>query len=325
VIENGLVAVDPAMKRVVKDAERLAAFSTTTVLIEGETGTGKEVLAHHIHTVSPRGNGPFVVLDCSTIPEALLESELFGHEKGAYTGAISSQCGIIEEAKGGTLFLDEVSVLGEKAQSVLMRFIDTHEIHRVGNGALIQIDVRVIAATNQNLSAIVASGTFRRDLYHRLLVAHLWIPPLNERPGDIRPLLEHYLHYWANYHQISHLKITSEAMSELENYSWPGNIRELRNATEWFVIQVNGGVLDKALVHAFILGPEFQRIFCRASTYGGLLRDRQFLMQFVQTWSHTNGHVTNTAKKLGISKGSASRYSRALGLCDSVDGISRSS
>ena len=311
---NGFVAVDPATIRIVEEAERLAAFGTTTVLIEGETGTGKEVLARYIHESSPRRAGPFVILDCATIPETLLESELFGHEKGAYTGAVAMRSGILERAEGGTLFMDEVSMLGRRAQETIMRFTETHEIHRVGNGASRCVDVRVIAATNQNLDAMVDSGTFRRDLFHRLLVARLWIPPLEQRLKDIQPLIEHYLDYWADFHSMRHVRITPEAIAELQNYKWPGNVRELRNASEWFIIHALDSVVSKELVYSYILGPELQPILARASHYGGLLQDPDFVVQFVQAWLYTRGHVTDTARRLGISKGSASRYSRALGL-----------
>jgi transcriptional regulator with PAS, ATPase and Fis domain len=313
--EVGLVAVDQAMRRVVREAKRLATFDPTTVIIEGETGSGKEVLARYIHLESVRKDHPFVVLDCATIPQNLIESELFGHEKGAFTGAVYSHIGLLEMADKGTLFWDEVANLDLRIQSVLLRFLETHEVVRVGDGGPRRLDVRVIAASNRNLKHLVDTGEFRRDLYYRLHVARLWLPPLRERPADIRPLLMHFLAYWADHHGCPRPEVETQAMAELEAYDWPGNVREVRNLAEWLLIQGTDGKICRDLVHAYLLGPECQEILAKAARYGGFLKDRDFVVEFVRAWSQTNGHVTETAKAVGISKGSASRYSRVLGLC----------
>jgi DNA-binding NtrC family response regulator len=209
---------------------RLVAPRTATVLIEGETGTGKEVVAHAVHRLSPRSAKPFVVLNCAAIPEALLEAELFGHTRGAFTGAVQSRTGRIEAAHGGTLFLDEIGEMPVGLQAKMLRFLENGELQRVGDNETVRVDVRVIAATHQALETRANEGNFRLDLYHRLAVFPIDIPPLRERLEDIAALSEHFL---ALLGRTSPRKtLSSAALDKLYGYDWPGNVRELAHVLE---------------------------------------------------------------------------------------------
>ena len=209
---------------------RLVAPRSTTVLIEGETGTGKELVARALHRLSPRSNKPFVVLNCAAIPEALLEAELFGHTRGSFTGAVQSRTGRIEAASGGTLFLDEIGEMAVSLQAKMLRFLASGELQRVGDNEPIQVDVRVIAATHQQLEKRAAEGTFRLDLYHRLAVFPVMVPPLRDRPNDIAALADHFLSLLG---RVAPRKTMSpEALQLLEEHDWPGNVRELGHVLE---------------------------------------------------------------------------------------------
>jgi transcriptional regulator with GAF, ATPase, and Fis domain len=209
---------------------RLVAQSTATVLIEGETGTGKEVVAQAVHRLSPRSTKPFVVLNCAAIPEALLEAELFGHTRGAFTGAVQSRTGRIEAAHGGTLFLDEIGEMPIGLQAKMLRFLENGEIQRVGDNETVRVDVRVVAATHQPLEERAISGDFRLDLYHRLAVFPIDIPPLRERLADIPALSEHFL---ALMGRVSPRKtLSAQALGKLYGHDWPGNVRELGHVLE---------------------------------------------------------------------------------------------
>jgi DNA-binding NtrC family response regulator len=209
---------------------RLVAPCKSTVLIEGETGTGKEIVAHALHRLSKRSSKPFVVLNCAAIPEALLEAELFGHTRGAFTGAVQSRTGRIEAAHGGTLFLDEIGEMPLALQSKMLRFLESGELQRVGNNETIVVDVRVIAATHQELETRAGNGTFRLDLYHRLAVFPLDVPPLREREDDIHLLCEHFLALMAKTSPRKNL--SAIALDKLCLYDWPGNVRELGHVLE---------------------------------------------------------------------------------------------
>jgi transcriptional regulator with PAS, ATPase and Fis domain len=208
----------------------------STVLIMGETGTGKELLARAIHQASLRRSQRLLAINCAALPESLLESELFGHEKGAFTGALSQKKGIFETANGGTLFLDEVGEISSAMQVRLLRVLEEQEIQRVGGTETIPIDVRVISATNENLKDLIASGKFRRDLYYRLYVITFKVPPLRERLDDLILLVDHYLDLFSRKCKKQKPVITREALSFLKNYQWPGNIRELKNVIERAVV-----------------------------------------------------------------------------------------
>ncbi len=219
------------------------APSDATVLITGETGTGKELVARAIHRQSPRRDRPFVAMNCAAVTETILESELFGHERGAFTGAVEQRAGKFELANGGTLFLDEVGNIGQPMQAKLLRVLEEREFYRVGGSKLVKVDVRVLVATNRDLDQAVAAGTFREDLYYRLRVVPVHIPPLRERKEDIVPLAEHFL---AHYNKTLAKRIqgfTKDVVDRLHAYRWPGNVRELRNVVERAVLLATGDQL----------------------------------------------------------------------------------
>jgi DNA-binding NtrC family response regulator len=225
-----LVVASPAMRRVVETAEK-AATSDCHLLVLGETGTGKEVVARTVHARSQRAPAPFVAVNCGALPAELLENELFGHERGAFTGAVASQPGLFEVADGGTLFLDEIGEMSPAMQVKLLRVLDGGEIRRLGGRRGIHVDTRTIAATHRDLEAEVRAGRFREDLFYRLNVVTITIPPLRGRPEDIPVLVDHYLAVAARA-GAPRKKLTSEALACLATYAWPGNVRELRNVTE---------------------------------------------------------------------------------------------
>jgi len=227
----GIVGSTPSMQQVFELISRIAR-TDITVLIDGESGTGKERVARAIHSLSRRVNSPFQVLNCGAIPENLLESELFGHEKGAFTGAVVEKRGLFEEADGGTIFLDEIGELPSQLQVKLLRFLQEGEIKHVGSNETRKVDVRIIAATNQNLNKMVDINTFRSDLYYRLNVLQLTVPPLRERRNDISLLAEHFRKKFAEKLRKPVTGISPDAMKMLEQYNWPGNVRELENAIE---------------------------------------------------------------------------------------------
>jgi len=222
--------------RGVLDQIRTVAPTDSTVLIEGETGTGKELIAHAIHMHSRRSNRPFVRLNCAAIPLGLLESELFGHEKGAFTGALQRRLGRFELADGGTIFLDEVGELGPDTQAALLRVLQEREFERVGGQRSIRVDVRVVAATNRELSEAVTDGTFREDLFYRLNVFPLEMPPLRERQEDIAVLVEYFVHRCARKAGKTIRRVSHRTLDLLKAYLWPGNVRELQNVIERSVI-----------------------------------------------------------------------------------------
>jgi len=226
---EGLVGESALMVELARTI-RLVAPHTATVLIEGETGTGKEVVAHAVHRLSPRSSKPFVVLNCAAIPEALLEAELFGHTRGAFTGAVQSRTGRIEAAHGGTLFLDEIGEMPIGLQAKVLRFLENGEIQRVGDNDTVRVNVRVIAATHQDLEARATAGDFRLDLYHRLAVFPIDIPPLRERLADIAALSEHFLALMGR--NSPRKSLSAAALDKLYAHDWPGNVRELAHVLE---------------------------------------------------------------------------------------------
>jgi DNA-binding NtrC family response regulator len=233
---DNLVGRSPQMRGLRELIVRVGESDATTVLIEGENGTGKELAARAIHFSSARANQSFMGINCSAIPENLIESELFGHERGAFTDAKTTKKGLFELADGGTVLLDEIGDMQPALQAKLLRVLESREFHRVGGTQSISIDVRVIAATNQNLEEAVANGGFRQDLYYRLKVISLRMPPLREQAEDIPLLAEHYLGQFAEEFNKSAKKLSPEAAKALQRYQWPGNVRELRNAIERLVI-----------------------------------------------------------------------------------------
>jgi len=240
-----IIGRSPALRQSLEQAARVAEHRDVTVLIGGETGTGKELLARAIHYESPRAAEPFVEVNCAAIPANLLESELFGHEKGAFTGAVAAKPGLFELAHGGTLFLDEVATLPLELQPKLLRALESREIRRVGGQQSRQVDVRLIAATHANLLSAVRQGQFREDLYYRLNVVALTLPPLRDRAGDVEMLAETFISRIATSYGLPVPPLTPEIRSALREYRWPGNIRELRNAIERSLVLSPRGTLRR--------------------------------------------------------------------------------
>ena len=227
---------------------RKVAPTETTVLIQGESGTGKELAARALHLLSPRASKPLISVNCAAIPESLIESELFGHEKGAFTGAVSARTGLIEAADGGSLFLDEIGELPAEAQARLLRVLQESEIRKVGSTQSRKVNVRMIAATHRNLKAMTRTGEFREDLYYRLNVMQIRIPPLRERQGDILGLARRFLKRQSEKMNKPDLNLSPEAMHALERHRWPGNVRELENAIERATILCDGDIITPALL-----------------------------------------------------------------------------
>lgn len=237
--ERPMIARDPSMQSVIQLADRIAA-SDASVLITGESGAGKEVMARYVHNKSKRASAPFVSVNCAAIPENLLESELFGHEKGAFTGAVARRVGKFEEADGGTLLLDEISEMDIRLQAKLLRAIQEREIDRVGGAAPVKVNIRILATSNRDLRKAVADGTFREDLLFRLNVVNLALPPLRERPADIQALAEHFVRKYSDANQIDVRPIADSAMTQLLAREWTGNVRELENAMHRAVLLASG-------------------------------------------------------------------------------------
>ena len=239
-----IVGGSAPLKAVQKEAERVAG-TDATVLLEGESGTGKELFARAIHALSTRRQRPFVAINCAAIPDTLLESELFGHERGAFTGATARRLGKFELADGGTVFLDEIAELTPATQGKLLRVLQERSFHRVGGTAPIQVDVRIIAASNRPLDKLVAQGAFRDDLYYRVRVFPICIPPLRTRPEDVDPLVDWFLAHLPNELGKKPLRLEVSARERLRAYEWPGNVRELRNCLERAIILSEDGVIEE--------------------------------------------------------------------------------
>jgi DNA-binding NtrC family response regulator len=242
---GGLVGRSAPMQRLLRDLERVAG-SDATILLVGESGTGKELAARSIHARGPRRDRPFVAVNAAALPESLAESELFGHERGAFTGAVGSRPGRFELAEGGTLFLDEVGTLSAAVQSKLLRVLESREVERLGGRRSIPVDFRLISATNENLEARVAAGTFREDLYYRIHTVPIAIPPLRERAGDLPLLAEHFLERFGKRHGKPGRSLSPAVVARLEAHPWRGNVRELQHVIEMLVLFADGEVIDEA-------------------------------------------------------------------------------
>lgn len=296
-----LIGQSPNFEALLRSARMIAA-TDVTVLIAGETGTGKEVLAHALKEHSPRANKPFITLNCAALPESLAESELFGHRKGAFTGAVASQIGRLQAADGGTVFLDEVDSLPAALQAKFLRFLETGEIQPVGETHTLNVDVRVIAATNANLQEKISRGEFRKDLYYRLNVVPIEIPPLRERMGDIHLLLQHFMRQFADEHKLPEALFTKAAINRLTAYSWPGNVRELRNVCERLAILLAGRTIDESNLPLEIVNraPSQKPVFDLPELGIDLEKVEMDLIR--QALSRTNGNRSRSARLLGISR-----------------------
>jgi len=304
-----------AMRRVMAQVERVAA-SETRVCILGETGTGKELIARTVHAHSPRAAGPFVTLNCAAVPAELIESELFGHEKGAFTGAATRHVGKFEQAQHGTLFLDEIGDMPPVMQTKLLRVLEENEIERVGGDRPVTVNVRVVVATHRNLEDLVKRGTFRQDLYHRIFVFPISLPPLRERLEDIPVLVEHFVRQIADQNGWKTQAFAPESLATLKRYSWPGNVRELRNIVERLLLlsgeQVDAVTVEATLPqHAAAVGgssnlPATGSLAERVDSF-----EREVLLAELKRHSY---RMTETAKALGLERSHLYKKCQALGI-----------
>ena len=294
-LEN-ITGSSDAMKKVFRIV-RQAAPTDATVLIQGPSGTGKELVAHAIHNLSPRAHGPFIAVQCGALPDTLLESELFGHEKGAFTGAVSRQIGRFEAADHGTIFLDEISEISPATQVKLLRVLETRTFTRLGGSEALKADIRIVSATNRDLRAYVDEGKFREDLFYRLNVVDIELPALRDRPGDVPLLVSRFLKEFSAANGGKVTGITPEAMKLLEAWHWPGNVRELRNTVEKMVVLSEGGRLDVEDV------PEQLRMNEQAASLpaSGTLGEAE-KAKILDTLRESGGNRTLAAQKLGISR-----------------------
>ncbi|HML18686.1 MAG TPA: sigma-54 dependent transcriptional regulator [Bryobacteraceae bacterium] len=304
-----MIGASDAFERVL-DQATMAARSDARVLLEGESGTGKELLAAHIHAESPFSAGPFVKVNCAAIPTELIESELFGHEKGAFTGATSARRGKFELADGGTLFLDEVGDLHASSQAKLLRVLQEGEFHRVGGEQPIRVAVRVIAASNRDLGEMVAQQKFREDLYYRLRVVPIRVPALRERREDIRPLAEYFLSEFCSRNNFRSKCFAPAVFEALEDYHWQGNIRELRNTVERMAILTRGDVLEAESVPVEI------RIARSPGPRGNLREARESAERehILKALEESKWNVSSAARVLGMERTNLHKRIRALGL-----------
>lgn len=304
-----MIGSSAAFERVLEQAT-MAARSDARVLLTGESGTGKELLAAHIHAESPFAAGPFVKVNCAAIPTELIESELFGHEKGAFTGATSARRGKFELADGGTIFLDEVGDLHASSQAKLLRVLQEGEFHRVGGEQPIRVSVRVISATNRDLAEMVAQQKFREDLYYRLCVVPVRVPSLRERKEDIAPLAEYFLAEFCARNNFRPKRWGAGTLAALEGYSWPGNIRELRNIVERMAILTRGEVIEADAIPVEIriarsTGPKSNLREARESA------EREHILKALE---ESNWNVSGAARLLGMERTNLHKRIRALGL-----------
>jgi len=295
--QDALIFQDPAMDRIIQMAKKVAA-SQASVLITGESGTGKELVARYLHRNSPRKDRAFVAVNCAAIPGELLESELFGHEKGAFTGAIARRVGKFEEANGGTLLLDEISEMDLKLQAKLLRALQEREIVRIGSNTPVKVDTRIVATSNRNMEEMVKGGKFREDLYFRLNVVKLVLPPLRDRPKDIEVLAGHFARASAEENGFPLRRVSPEAIDVLKTHNWPGNVRELENTMHRAVLLSTG---DEIGPDAF----DFAGSILGAASPGGSMVGRTVADVerdlIIDTLKHTLGNRTHAARILGIS------------------------
>ncbi|MDB5433707.1 MAG: transcriptional regulator FlbD [Caulobacter sp.] len=308
-----MVARDPSMEHVIKLADQVAQ-SDASILITGESGVGKEVMARYVHTKSKRASRPFISVNCAAIPENLLESELFGHEKGAFTGAVARRIGKFEEADGGTLLLDEISEMDGRLQAKLLRAVQEREIDRVGGNKPVKINIRILATSNRDLVQAVKDGTFREDLLYRLNVVNLRLPPLRERPGDVVALAEHFAKKYAAANGVADRPISAEARRRLSHHRWPGNVRELENAMHRAVLLAVGPEIDELAIRLpdgqLLSAPDAGTRTAQAASLSAEGVTRSFVGQtvadveqtlIIETLGHCLGNRTHAANILGIS------------------------
>lgn len=297
-----IIGQSPALDSLIRSA-KIAASTDVTILLKGETGTGKEVLATAIQKASSRANKKFITLNCAALPEGLIESELFGHKKGSFTGASNGSQGLFQAADGGTLFLDEINSLPLSVQGKLLRFLDSGECLPVGETSPVKVDVRIIAATNTDLNDQIAAGDFRSDLYYRLNVVPIELPPLAQRTEDVEHLAKHFIGLFANTHSITPPSFSKNAIKALKTYHWPGNVRELRNLCERLSILLSGNIIEPSNLPSEITNPKNT-----TKTAGFVLPDTGLQLDKLeadlisQALSRTQGNRSQSARLLGLSR-----------------------
>lgn len=308
-----IVFAGETMRRALAQIDRVAA-TRSRVCILGETGTGKELAARRIHAMSPRASGRFIAVNCAAVPAELIESELFGHEKGSFTGAVSSRMGKIEQADGGTLFLDEIGDMPLAMQAKLLRVLESDEVERIGGDKPIKVDVRVIAATHRDLAAAVKASTFREDLYHRVFVFPIQLPPLRERREDIPALVQHFATLITEQNGWKPLRFEEAALKQLAQMHWPGNVRELRNAVERLALFAEEGMVTSAIAAATL--PGTGRGESSATGAGTLAEqvqqhEREIIVAAIRRNKH---HISNTARELGLERSHLYKKCQQLGI-----------
>jgi two-component system, NtrC family, nitrogen regulation response regulator NtrX len=316
--KHELLGSGPAMKKLIAQIERVTP-SETRVCILGETGTGKELVARAIHEKSPRHEHSFITLNCAAVPAELIESELFGHEKGAFTGASVKHVGKFEQADGGTLFLDEIGDMPVAMQAKLLRVLEEGEVERVGGDRPIKVNVRVVVATHRNLEDLVKQNAFRRDLFHRIYVFPLTLPPLRDRPEDFPELVEHFARQVAAQNGWKEKIFSEEAIGELQKYGWPGNVRELRNIVERLILLASDEDVAAADVRHILPtsdGPSASAVSAQGNRAGTLAQrteafEREVLLGEIR---HHNFHMTNVARALGLERSHLYKKCQQLGI-----------
>jgi len=311
----GLVFTGEKMRRLMAQVERVAA-SETRVCILGETGTGKELIARTIHEKSQRSQGPFITLNCAAVPAELIESELFGHEKGSFTGAAARHIGKFEQAHEGTLFLDEIGDMPIAMQAKLLRVLEQGEVERIGGDKPVKVNVRVVVATHRNLEEQVRQGGFRQDLFHRIYVFPVLLPPLRERLEDVPALVSHFAGQIAKQNGWKEVSFSDDALQALQSQSWPGNIRELRNVVERILLFADSDKVTAATVAAALPSPSGQSSGTSFSASGTLSQrveqfERQMILDEIKRHNH---HITNTAKALGLERSHLYKKCQQLGI-----------
>jgi DNA-binding NtrC family response regulator len=332
----GLIGRSPAMQDVYRTTRQVAA-SSATVLLTGETGTGKELIARAVHELSPRSAGPYIRVNCGALSESLLESELFGHVKGAFTSAVENRTGRFEAAHGGTIFLDEIDSVSYTLQVKLLRVLQEQEFERVGDNRTIRVDCRVVAATNRDLLDEIEAGRFRDDLYFRLNVVPVYIPPLRERKGDIPLLVDFFIRKYAQANNVSISTVAEDALEALERYAWPGNVRELQNYIERAIVFSRDGHLSLGLFPPHVRGGAPMRVsrpgkrntdsLCRELVGLGMLEagdntnnlyervvslvERELIQQVL---ARCQGVQTKAAVRLGINRNTLHKKIEEFGL-----------
>jgi len=314
--KHEIVFAGEAMRRVMAQVERVAA-SESRVCIWGETGTGKELIARTLHEKSARRTGPFITLNCAAVPAELIESELFGHEKGSFTGAASRHTGKFEQAHRGTIFLDEIGDMPLAMQAKLLRVLEEGEVERIGGDKPVKVDVRVIAATHRNLEALVREGKFRQDLYHRIYVFPIVLPGLRDRRDDVPVLVHHFAQQVIAQNGWKELPFTEDALAALQRYSWPGNVRELRNMVERLMLLATGPEVDAATVELALPHDVFASSAVGTEADSGTLAhrvddfERQTILAELRRQHH---HITNAAKALGLERSHLYKKCQQLGI-----------